>query len=351
MKRTPSKFCLLILLVLALACLAGPAAGWEKLDLADQASLANGATNAALSGTEMVRRAAWQQHLTLGPGDTLNISLFEMPETAQREVPIAPDGRITFLQARDVVAAGLTIDELRAKLDEALNQFYQNPRTIVIPVAIHSKKYYVLGAVVSGGVYNLDQPLTVIEGLARAGGLETGIYERNIVELADLPHSFLVRNGERVQLDFERLFQHGDLSQNIPLEPEDYLYVALASANEIYVLGEVNNPGTAAFLPRTTVIGAIAARGGFTVRAFKSRVLVVRGSLSHPQSFVVDTDAILSAKQPDFKLQSKDIIYISQSPWVRVEELLDAAVTAFVQGFVVSATSRKVGPFIAPWVK
>jgi protein involved in polysaccharide export with SLBB domain len=308
------------------------------------------ATNVFLSASELHQRGKWQQRLTLGPGDTLNISLFEMPETAQRDVPVAPDGRLTFLQARDIIAAGLTIDELRAKLDEALGQFYQNPRTIVTPAIIRSKKYYVLGAVVAGGVYNLDQPLTVIEGLARAGGLETGIYERNTVELADLAHSFLVRNGQRLQLDFERLFQHGDLSQNIPLEPEDYLYVAMASANEIYVLGEVNSPGTAAFLPRTTVVGAIAARGGFSVRAFKSRVLVVRGSLNHPQSFVVDTDAILSAKKPDFKLQSKDIVYISQSPWVRAEELLDAAVTSFIQGFVVSVTTRKVGPFINPLI-
>ena len=29
------------------------------------------------------------------------------------------------------MAAGLTIDELRAKLDEALGTFYQRPRTIV----------------------------------------------------------------------------------------------------------------------------------------------------------------------------------------------------------------------------
>jgi len=314
-------------------------------------SLQTTATNVALSGIELHRLAKWQQHLTLGPGDLLNLSLFEMPDTAQREVPIGPDGRITFLQARDVMASGLTVDELRDKLDQALGTFYQNPRTIVTPTTIHSKKYYVLGAVVAGGVYNLDRPLTVIEGLARAGGLETGIYDRNTVELADLGHTFLVRNGERLPLDFERLFQHGDLSQNVPLEPEDYLYVAMASANEIYVLGEVNSPGTAAFLPRVTVIGAIAARGGFSVRAFKSRVLVVRGSLNHPQSFVIDTDEILSAKRPDFRLQSKDIIYISQSPWVRAEEILDAAVTSFIQGFVVSATSRKVGPFFDPLVK
>jgi len=189
------------------------------------------------------RRAEWQQKLALGPGDVLNLSLFEMPDTARIEVPISPDGRITFLQARDIMAAGLTVDELRAKLDEALGKFYQNARVVIVPAAIHSKKYFLLGSVVNSGVFTFDRPLTVIEAIARAGGLETGLSDQRSVELTDLAHSFLVRKGQRLPLDFERLFQRGDLSQNVPLEPDDYLYFASANANEIYVLGEVINPG------------------------------------------------------------------------------------------------------------
>jgi len=325
------------------------------LFLVHSLSFAQGSSNsapAALSANAHPNRAVWQQHLTLGPGDTLNLAVVDMVDTAQKDVPIGPDGRLTFLQARDVPAAGLTIDELRSKLDEALGKFYQNPRVIVTPAAFHSKKYYVLGAVSGRGVYALDRPLTIIEALARAGGLETGLYERNTVELADLTHSFLVRDGKRMSVDFERLFQRGDLAQNVLLEPDDYLYFALATANEIYVLGEVYAPGVAAYLPRTSVIGAIAARGGFTIRAFKSRVLVVRGSLNQPQTFVVDTSSILSGKAPDFKLQSKDIIYVSQSPWVRAEEIIDTAATAFIQGVVVGTTTRKVGPlFTEPIIK
>jgi protein involved in polysaccharide export with SLBB domain len=305
------------------------------------------ATNMTLSAVATPKkRGQWQQRLTLGSGDTLNIALFDMPDTAHTEVPVAPDGRITFLQARDIVATGLTVDELRAKLDEALGKYYQNPRTVVTPVAFNSKKYFVLGAVVNRGVFTLDRPLTLIEVLARAGGLETGVYERNTVELADLAHSFLVRNGQRIPVDFERLFQQGDLTQNIPVEPDDYLYFSLASANEIYVLGEVLAPGVAAFLPRTSVIGAISARGGFTTKAYKQRVLVVRGSLNHPQTFVVNTSAILGAKEPDFRLQSKDIVYVSKNPFVKAEELLDVAASAFISSFLVTTISRKVQPII-----
>jgi protein involved in polysaccharide export with SLBB domain len=308
------------------------------------AGLTPAGTNLSLSLAAPISRAEWQQRLTLGPGDLLNLELFDMPETAKKEVPIGPDGRINFLQARDVVAAGLTIDELRAKMDEALAKYYQNPRSIVTPASFHSKKYIVLGAVTSKGVYTFDRPLRIIEAIARAGGLETGLYAERTVELADLQRSFLVRNGQRVSVDFEQLFQRGDLSQNVPLQPDDYLYFALASANEIYLLGEVMLPGVQVFSAKPTAISAIALGGGFTQRAFKSRVLVVRGSLDHPETFVVDTTAILAGKAKDFRLQPRDIVYVSRNPWVAAAEIVDMAAKAFVQAALVQATTLHVAP-------
>jgi len=299
-----------------------------------------------LSVSSPTQRAQWQQHMTLGPGDVLNVSLFDAPDTARTELPIGPDGRITFLQARDMMASGLTIDELRTKLDETLAKFYQNPKTIVIPVAYHSKKYVVLGAVAAAGAYPFERPVTLIEAIARAGGLRTGMYEQRSVDLADLQHSFVVRNSQRLTVDFERLFQHGDLTQNILLEPNDYLYFASASANEIYVLGEVTSPGVVAYTPNPTVIKAITARGGFTTHAWKGRVLVVRGSLNHPQTFVLNTHPILSGEQPDFKLQSKDIVYIGSSPWVKAQDILDTAARAFLTGMFTEWSTLHVGPLI-----
>ena len=49
------------------------------------------------------------------------------------------------------------------------------PRVLVSPVSYHSKKYYVLGKVMLKGAFTLDRPMTVIEAVARAQGLETGI--------------------------------------------------------------------------------------------------------------------------------------------------------------------------------
>src|SRR5207302_2223496 len=137
-----------------------------------------------------------------------------------------------------------------------------------------------------------------------------------------------MRGGKRYSLNFEKLFQQGDLSQNVAIEPGDYIYFPSTATKEIYVVGEVRLPGTAIFTPDLTVIGAISARGGYTDRAFKARVLVVRGSLDHPEKFVVNTHAILDGRTPDFQLQPRDIIFVNSRPFIKVEEALDLAVTA-----------------------
>jgi protein involved in polysaccharide export with SLBB domain/capsular polysaccharide biosynthesis protein len=276
------------------------------------------------------QRAEWERHLTLGPGDVLSFGLYGEPTLTRAEIAIGPDGRVSFLEAQDVIATGLTVDGLRERMDQALGKYRRSPHTIVVPVAYHSKKYYVLGKVVQRGVYTLERSTTVLEALARAKGIETGQVDYDIVDVADLKHAFLMRDSKRIPVDFEKLFGNGDLRQNVQIEPGDYLYFPSADVQQVYVLGEVGLPGPVTFRPNMTVLGAISARGGFNVKAFKSHVLVVRGSLNHPQTFVVDTMGITAGRLPDFKLERNDIVYVSWRPFYRGEELIDAAATSFV---------------------
>ena len=192
------------------------------------------------------------------------------------------------------------------------------------------------------GVYTLDRPLTVLEAIARAKGFENGLVDRNIIDLADFQRSFLMRDGKRIPLNFEKLFQEGDLSQNIAIEPEDYVYFPSTNVKEVYVVGEVRLPGVVSYTPDLTIIGGISARGGYTDRAYKARVVVVRGSINHPQLYAVDTHAILDARTPDFKLQAKDIIYVNSRPFIRVEELAELAATAFIQSLISEFTGLHV---------
>jgi protein involved in polysaccharide export with SLBB domain/capsular polysaccharide biosynthesis protein len=302
-------------------------------------------TNKSFSVNSPAQRAKWQQKLTVGPGDVLNMSFFGETNLTKNDVIIGPDGRIGYLQAT-VLATGLTIDELREKFDQELSKYYRAPRVMITPVAFNSKKYFMLGKVMTKGAFALDRPITIVEALGRAHGFETAMLDRNSIDLADLQKSFLIREGKRLQIDFEKLFLEGDLSQNIPVEPNDYFYFPPADLKEVYVLGQVNNAGIAPYVKNMSVLAAIAQRGGFAPASFKSRVAVIRGSLTKPQTFVVDTLGTTDGRKIDFKLEPKDIIYVSKRPFLRVEELTDLAASAFVQ----SATAGWAGQFVGPFI-
>jgi protein involved in polysaccharide export with SLBB domain len=290
--------------------------------------------------------ASWRDRYTLGPGDIFDFSLYGKPELDRGQVFVRPDGRIGYLQASDVMATGLTIDELRSAIEAKLTEYHHNPRVIITPVELRSKHYVVLGKVVDKGVFALDQPITIIEAVARARGVETGLFEGNTVELADLPRSFIVRNKSRLPVDFEKLFFEGDLSQNVQIEPGDFIYFASAISNDVFVLGEVGQPGVLGFTPRLTALGCITVRGGFSKAAYRSRVLIVRGSLQKPQVIVVNVNDVLAGKAPDVALMPKDIIYVSRRPWILAEELTDMVINTFLSSMTSSWTDRNLGPWL-----
>ncbi len=288
--------------------------------------------------------AGWQERYTVGAGDIFNLRIYGRTDSIRTYVPVGPDGRISFLEAQSVPVAGLTVDEMRAKLDGELGKFYRNARTVITPVEWRSKKYYLLGAVVDRGAYTLDRPLTIIEAVARARGIDTGLYEHNTVELADMKRSFIVRNGQRLPVDFEKLFTHGDLTQNILIEPGDYVYFPSGTVNEIYLLGAVSSQGPLGLTAENTLVGVLTVRGGILPTAYKQRVLVVRGSLQKPQTYVVNLAAILSGREKDFILQPKDIVYVGEKPWQRAQDLLQIALNAYVQGMTTSWVGNNIKP-------
>lgn len=303
--------------------------------------------------------AEWQRNLTLGPGDVIDISLYGQPDSLRTGVTIGPDGRISYLQATEVPATGLTIDKLRTDLETVLGKFHRAPRVVIVPTAFASKKYFVLGNVTQRGAFSIDRPTTIIEAVARAQGFAspsraatttgTAVPVRSMFAPADLSRAFLMRrqpDGKfaREPVDFEALFLRGEMQQNKPLAPDDHLFFPPPGLQEVYVVGQVRLPGVVAYVNDLSVVGALAGRGGFTEKSFRQRVLVVRGSLQEPKAFVVDVANTLRGVAPDFALQPRDIIYVAEKPWAKAEELLELAVSDFLRALVITSTGRNVGP-------
>jgi protein involved in polysaccharide export with SLBB domain/capsular polysaccharide biosynthesis protein len=320
-------------------------AGTARADVAATASATPDEQGQFSTGSSHPREE-WQKHMTLGPGDVLNFHLFGYPELTREEVPVGPDGTISYLEAENILASGTTVDELRDRLDTELSRYRRAPQVYVTPVAFRSKRYYVMGSVVQKGVFYLDRPTTVIEAVARARGFETGIQNGDTIEATDFSHSFISRGGHRLPVDLGNLFLHGDLSQNVSLQPGDYIFFPPSASGEIYVLGAVGSPGPVPYDSDSSALSAIISRGGFSPRAWRAHVLVVRGSLDHPVAMKVDIDGALLGNAPNLALQPGDLVYVSDRPWSRAEDLLDQAASAFVESAVVTWTGLNVGPRI-----
>ena len=87
----------------------------------------------------------------IGAQDVLDINVWKEPDVS-RVVPVRPDGKISLPLLNDVQAAGLTPDQLAAKVTEDLKKYVTNPQVTVIVTAINSQRVYILGEVTRPGL-------------------------------------------------------------------------------------------------------------------------------------------------------------------------------------------------------
>ena len=152
-----------------------------------------------------------------------------------------------------------------------------------------------------------------------------------------------MRQGQFLPVDFYRLLREGDTSQNIYLQPDDFVYVPSALAQQVYVLGAVAFPRTVPYTEGMTLVSAMANAAGATTvdwftpgtygvvaDAYLSHVAIVRGSLSEPQMAVVDYGAIIKGRARDVLLEPGDIVYVPNSPFSTLKRYLNTIVNTFI---------------------
>ena len=278
----------------------------------------------------------------LGPGDVLDIELLGSGDGPQRTF-VGPDGKIYFHLLSGQQVWGLTLGEAQRLLESGLTQFINQPRISITLREVHSRRVWVLGRVNTPGLYELSQPMTVIEAVSKAGGLFTSRMSGSTEELADLHHSFLIRKGQLVPVDFNKLIRGGDTSQNIYLQADDYIYLPSALGSEVYVMGAVYQPRAVAFKDQVTLMTALAHCRGFIKGAKIHKVAIVRGSLREPEIAIVDAEAILTGKRPDVLLKPKDLVYVPQAPPASLASYADLVISTFARTVAANEGARAGG--------
>ena len=289
--------------------------------------------------------AALDNQPRLGKSDMLSISVYDEPDLSLENIPVRPDGKISFPLVGDVQAEGRTVDELTTDISERLKQYLLAPKVTVVVQAFNSLSYTIAGEVVKPGVFPLTTNISLVDAIAKAGGLNKGQYRASSVELADLPHSFVSRNGKILPVDFVRLLRQGDMRFNIQIQPGDYISIPSGLSKEIYIIGEVKAPALFAFREEMPLSRTLALAEGFTPDADKSRIHVVRGSLHNPTLIVADFNQIITGQAQDVQLEPGDIVFVPTTglaTWARMLNQIVPTIQAIQTGIVLQKTISPV---------
>jgi len=181
---------------------------------------AAGAATQGSSATASPSSQSLGENYVIGRADLLSINVWKETEIS-RVVEVRPDGKISLPLVGELQASGLQPIELQKQIAERLKSYLSNPEVTVIVQEVRSQKFNVMGQVARPGTYVLDKPMTVLDGLALAGGFRDFAKEKKIYVLRKQP------NGTDVRLPFnyKKVVKGQNLAQNVALESGDTIVV------------------------------------------------------------------------------------------------------------------------------
>jgi polysaccharide biosynthesis/export protein len=239
----------------------------------------------------------------IGPEDVLEIQVWERKDLNQT-VFVRPDGRTSLPLVGEIMVAGKTVQELQDHLAQVYDKTSQNAVVTVIVREIKSRPVYFVGGFGRPGPMQLTRELSLMQAISIVGGVVPG---------GDAEKGYILRGDKRIAVDFYKLFQKGDLTQNTQLEPGDTVVVPIADM--VFVQGEVRAPSPIKYTTDLTVLKAITQAGGLTPLAAAGRVDLLRGRTGEKKERIrIDVDKIIKSPEenPDVGLKPEDIIYVPQ---------------------------------------
>lgn len=225
----------------------------------------------------------------LGPDDAIQVVVFGQPDVGIT-TRIKSDGTIVMPLIGAIKAAGYTNISLAKALADKLTSggFLKSPIVNVEIGSYVSKSVNVAGRVAAPGIVPLDRPYRALDVLLKTGWIRDN----------GAAYVYLRRPGSPEQrLDVDGLVR-GDSDKDPVLRPGDTLYVP--DADQYYITGQVNRPGSLPILPGMTARQALALAGGVTATGSGNKVGLIRGGAKE-----VDVDL-------NTVIQKNDVIVVKE---------------------------------------
>jgi polysaccharide biosynthesis/export protein len=264
----------------------------------------------------------------VGPNDMLSVTVYESPELS-RTVRVGPDGMIRLpMLKRKIKAEGLMPGDLEVLIGAALEEeeIVVEPFVTVSIAEYHSRPVSVMGAVKMPVTLQAETPITLLEALAKAGGLSAEAGPEILVSRRQTEAGQETSNGLSApaqtapaqtlvqRISVKELIDVADPALNVVLRGGEEIRVP--EAGKIYVVGNVHKPG--AFTIQnggaSSVLKAVAqAEGLLQFAGAQAYIYRVDEASGAKNEIPVDLGKIMERKAPDAPLMANDIFYITDN--------------------------------------
>ncbi|MBI2378468.1 MAG: polysaccharide biosynthesis/export family protein [Deltaproteobacteria bacterium] len=287
----------------------------------------------------------------VGPGDSLLIAVFRHPELAIATysgasagisggraggVVIDNDGTIQYPMIGRLAVAGKTTGEVAAMIQDGLGRFIVDP-TVTVQVQYYgSVRYVMMGQFARPGVLFADRPMRLMEAIAMAGGINESA--------ASLRRAYIARSGKKLPVDFESLILDGDLRYDIPMRPNDLIFIPNNNSDQVFVFGEAGN-GIVPFVNgKLTLMQALASLGlgsaNAMMRSHFDEIRIIRSGADHAEFLIVDVEGMFEGEVGAFFMEPGDIVYVPPTGLTTWNEVLKQILPSL------QATSTIMTPFV-----
>ncbi len=234
----------------------------------------------------------------IGPGDEIHVLLWGRLNE-EYTLQVNRDGTIFLPQIGQFVVSGMRYDQMQKFLIKQIRRITGTNAAVTLG-KLRGIQVFVLGEVVSPGVYNLTPMCTIMDALLVAGGPTS---------IGSLRRIQLKRKGRVIDtLDLYDLLLRGDNSHDRRLREDDVVFVPPVGPL-VAISGEIKRPAVYELKGPTSLKDLLQLAGGPLPSAYLQHVQVQR-FVHHQKQIVVDLDAKDQAKLASFHLQDGDFVKV-----------------------------------------
>jgi len=254
----------------------------------------------------------------IGGNDLIAVSVYDAPEFT-RTVRTGADGYISLPMLKQRISAqGRLPSELESAIADALRaeQLIVDPVVTVTVAEYQSRPIIVAGAVKQPVTFQAEGAVTLLEALARAGGLTPEAGPEIIVSRAQ-PGTGGLPVVRRVPV--KGLIGAAEPLLNLGLQGGEEIRVP--EAGKVYVVGNVKRPGAYAIQDanETTMLQLLAQAEGLLPFAAKDAYIYRREAPGGAKrEILVPLRRIMERKAADAELRVDDILYIPDNKGSRM---------------------------------